>query len=221
VSHELRTPMTSIKGFIEGILDNVIPQEKHREYLEIVRNEVARLNRLVNNLLDLAKLESGEIKLIYSNFNINELIRRCIIKLENLITEKGLEVMADFDEDTLVSADIDSIERVLINLIHNAVKFTPEGGIIGVNTEIRNDKVIVSVADSGIGIEKEDLDRIWERFYKVDKSRSLDTIGTGLGLSIVRNIINEHGEEIWVESELGKGTTFHFTLKKAENASKS
>ncbi|NMB97685.1 MAG: cell wall metabolism sensor histidine kinase WalK [Clostridiaceae bacterium] len=221
VSHELRTPMTSIKGFIEGILDNVIPHEKHKEYLEIVRNEVARLNRLVNDLLDLAKMESGEVKVVYSNFNINELIRRCIIKLESIITEKGLEVIANFDEDTLVSADIDSIERVLINLMHNAVKFTPEGGIIGVNTEIKSDKVIVSIADSGIGIEKEDLDRIWERFYKVDKSRSLDTIGTGLGLSIVKNIIMEHGEEIWVESEAGKGTTFYFTLKKAGEPHKS
>jgi len=223
VSHELRTPMTSIKGFIEGILDNVIPQEKHKEYLEIVRNEVARLNRLVNDLLDLAKMESGGLQIVYTNFNINELIRRCIIKLESIITEKELEVIANFDEDTLVSADIDAIERVLINLIHNAVKFTPSGGIIGVNTEVDNDgdKVIVSVADSGIGIAKEDLDRIWERFYKVDKSRSLDTVGTGLGLSIVKNIIMEHGEKIWVESEEGKGTTFYFTLKKAKDARKN
>ncbi|HHV97488.1 MAG TPA: cell wall metabolism sensor histidine kinase WalK [Clostridiaceae bacterium] len=223
VSHELRTPMTSIKGFIEGILDDVIPQEKHKEYLEIVRNEIARLNRLVNDLLDLAKMESGELQLVYTNFNINELIRRCIIKLESIITEKGLEVIANFDEDTLVTADIDAIERVLINLIHNAVKFTPSGGIIGVNTEIdnNNDKVIISIADTGIGISKEDLDRIWERFYKVDKSRSLDTLGTGLGLSIVKNIVMEHGEKIWVESEVGKGTTFYFTLKKAKNAYKN
>lgn len=221
VSHELRTPMTSIKGFIEGILDNIIPPEKHKEYLEIVRNEVARLNRLVNDLLDLAKMESGEVKIVYSRFNINELIRRCIIKLESIITEKGLEVMVNFDEDTLVVADIDSIERVLINLIHNAVKFTASGGIIGISTEVKNDVVTVSVADSGIGIEKEDLERIWERFYKADKSRSHDTVGTGLGLSIVRNIINDHGQKIWVESEAGKGTTFYFTLQKAEDSFKS
>ena len=218
VSHELRTPMTSIKGFIEGILDDVIPPEKHKDYLDIVRNEIMRLNRLVNDLLDLAKMESGEIHIVFTDFNINELIRRCIIKLESIITEKELEVMANFDEDTLVSADVDSIERVLINLIHNAIKFTPKKGIIGINTVIDNDKVIISIADTGIGMEKEELYRIWERFYKTDKSRSYDALGTGLGLAIVKNIINEHGQKIWVESEKGKGTTFYFTLKRIEDS---
>ena len=221
VSHELRTPMTSIKGFIEGILDDVIPPEKHKAYLEIVRSEIMRLNRLVNDILDLSKMEAGEVHVVFSDFNINELIRRCIIKLENFITEKGLEVMANFDEDTLVSADMDSIERVLINLIHNAVKFTPNGGIIGLKTVIDNDKVIISIADTGIGIEKEELNRIWERFYKADKSRSHDTLGTGLGLAIVKNIINEHGQKIWVESEEDKGTTFYFTLKRIEDSFKN
>jgi len=220
VSHELRTPMTSIKGFIEGILDGTIPMEKQKDYLNIVRDEVMRLNRLVNDLLDLAKMESGEIHLMFSNFNINELIRRCIIKLEHLITEKELEVTVNFDEETFVSADLDAIERVLINLIHNAVKFTPNKGIIGINTIIDADRLIISVADTGIGIDKEELNMIWDRFYKTDKSRSRDKLGTGLGLAIVKNIINEHGQEIWVESEPGKGTTFHFTLKRADESLK-
>ncbi|NSW90985.1 MAG: HAMP domain-containing protein [Firmicutes bacterium] len=216
VSHELRTPMTSIRGFIEGILDGTIPHEKQKEYLGIVRDEVVRLNRLVNDLLDLARMEAGEIRIVLTDFNINELIRRCIIKLESIITEKNLEVMANFEEeDVFVNADMDAIERVLLNLIHNAVKFTPEGGIIVLSTSTaQKDKVLVCVADNGIGIEKDELDMIWERFYKSDKSRSQDKSGTGLGLAIVKNLINEHGQDIWVESEVGKGTTFYFTLKR-------
>jgi len=217
VSHELRTPMTSISGFIEGILDGTIPPEKQKDYLEIVKEEVMRLNRLVNELLDLARMEAGEIHIVANDFNINELIRRCIIKLENLITEKNLEIVANFEgEDTFVNADIDAIERVILNLIHNAVKFTLEEGIICLSTLAQKDKVLISVADNGIGMEKEELNMIWDRFYKSDKSRSRDKLGTGLGLAIVKNLINEHGQDIWAESEAGRGTTFFFTLKKAD-----
>ncbi len=216
VSHELRTPMTSIRGFIEGILDGTIPPEKHREYLTIVRDEVNRLNRLVNNLLDLARMEAGELKLNLRNFSINELIRRCIIKLENMILEKELNIEAEFDEEEiLVRADPDAIERVLINLLHNAIKFTPPKGLITVSTEKQKDRVLISVKDTGIGIDPADLELIWERFYKTDRSRSRDKSGTGLGLSIVRNIILEHKSEIKVESEPGKGTKFSFYLPAA------
>lgn len=218
VSHELRTPMTSIRGFIEGILDGTIPEEKHREYLTIVRDEAVRLNRLVNDLLDLAKMESGEIHINMIDFNINELIRRAVIKLESIISEKDLEVIVNFEEnDVFVKGDSDAIERVLINLIHNAVKFTEPGGMIVIETAMykkEKDKVVVSVADNGIGMDKSELDMIWERFYKSDKSRSQDKLGVGLGLAIVKNIINEHGQKIWVESEPGKGSTFYFTLNR-------
>jgi signal transduction histidine kinase len=217
VSHELRTPMTSISGFIEGILDGTIPPEKQKDYLEIVKEEVMRLNRLVNELLDLARMEAGEIHIVTKDFNINELIRRCIIKLESLIMEKNLEIVANFEEeDVFVRADIDAIERVILNLIHNAVKFTPEEGIICLSTSIYKDNVLISVADNGIGMEKEELDMIWDRFYKSDKSRSRDKLGTGLGLAIVKNLINEHGQDVWAESEAGRGTTFYFTLKRAD-----
>jgi signal transduction histidine kinase len=217
VSHELRTPMTSISGFIEGILDGTIPPEKQKDYLEIVKEEVMRLNRLVNELLDLARMEAREIHIVTKDFNINELIRRCIIKLESLIMEKNLEIVANFEEeDVFVRADIDAIERVILNLIHNAVKFTPETGIICLSTSIQKDNVLISVADNGIGMEKEELDMIWDRFYKSDKSRSRDKLGTGLGLAIVKNLINEHGQDIWAESEAGRGTTFYFTLKRAD-----
>lgn len=218
VSHELRTPMTSIRGFIEGILDGTIPSENHRHYLSIVRDETNRLNRLVNDLLDLAKMESGEMELNVTDFNINELVRQCVIKLETLLIEKGLTVDADFEEDSiLVTADRDAIERVLYNLIHNAIKFTPEGGNIKLTTRKQKGVVNVTVKDNGIGIDVDQIDMIWDRFYKTDKSRSRDKTGTGLGLAIVRNIINEHGQKIWINSKVGEGTAFCFTLQEAVN----
>lgn len=220
VSHELRTPMTSIRGFIEGILDGTVPPEKHDYYLTIVRDETNRLNRLVNDLLDLAKMEAGEVTLKFRNFDINELIRICIIKLESLIVKKDIQVEANFEEEEMfVNADSDAIERVVYNLVHNAIKFTPENGKIAVTTYAQKDKVLVSVEDSGIGISSDEIDLIWDRFYKSDKSRSKDKTGTGLGLAIVKNIINEHKQNIWVESEPGKGTKFTFTLDKARDKS--
>jgi len=216
VSHELRTPMTSIRGFIEGILDGTIPPEKHEHYLTIVRDETNRLNRLVTDLLDLAKMESGEMKLNITDFDINELIRKCVIKLETLILEKDLAVDAVFEEeDLMVSADPDAIERVVYNLMHNAIKFTPAGGKISVTTRSIKDAAEITIRDTGIGIEESELGMIWDRFYKSDKSRSRDKTGTGLGLAIVRNIINEHGQRISVRSRLGEGTAFTFTLAKA------
>lgn len=220
VSHELRTPMTSIRGFIEGILDGTIPPENHQRYLSIVRDETNRLNRLVNDLLDLAKMESGEVELKFTDFNINELIRKCVIKLETFLIEKELTVDADFEEDSImVSADMDAIDRVLYNLIHNAIKFTPEGGNIKLITRKQKGVVRVTVQDNGIGIDEDEIDLIWDRFYKTDKSRSRDKTGTGLGLAIVRNIINEHGQKIWIESKVGEGTAFTFTLQEAHSKS--
>lgn len=219
VSHELRTPMTSIRGFIEGILDGTIPPERQSHYLTIVKDETIRLNRLVNDLLDLAKMEAGELKLSIMPVDINELLRKCVINLETLLLEKNLSVDADFEEeDLLVRADADAIERVVINLMHNAIKFTPPGGNIKLMTAAQKDNVEVTVKDNGIGIDQEELDMIWDRFYKSDKSRSKDKAGTGLGLAIVRNIINEHGQKVWVESKPGEGTAFTFTLERAYDA---
>ncbi len=216
VSHELRTPMTSIKGFIEGILDRTIPEEKHGYYLSIVNEEADRLNRLVNDLLDLARMESGELKLVYSVFNINELIRRCIIKLEAMFIKKQISVEAIFEEDAIfANADMDAIERVILNLLHNALKFTPDNGKVKITTSNLKNKVTVSIEDNGTGIRPEEISMIWERFYKTDKSRGLDKGGTGLGLAIIKNIINEHKQEITVKSEYGKGSIFTFTIDKA------
>ncbi len=216
VSHELRTPMTSIRGFIEGILDGTIPPERQNYYLTIVRDETNRLNRLVNDLLDLAKMEAGELKLNFMPIDVNELMRKCVIKLETLLLEKDLTVDADFEEDDLlVRADADAIERVVYNLMHNAIKFTPAGGNIKLATRVQKDKVEITVKDNGVGIEPEELDMIWDRFYKSDKSRGRDKTGTGLGLAIVKNIMNEHGQKIRVESKPGEGTAFIFTLERA------
>ncbi|MEN8905874.1 MAG: ATP-binding protein [Clostridiales bacterium] len=218
VSHELRTPVTSIKGFIEGILDGTITKDRQDEYLLIVKEETIRLTRLVNNLLNLAKIESGSIEIKPVNFDVNEMIRRIIIKFENLIVEKDITINANFEEEYVyVKADKDSIEQVITNLLHNAIKFTDMNGKITINTELKRNKVYVTIEDNGIGIEKRELDRIWERFYKTDKSRSTDKKGAGLGLSIVKNILNENKGKIWVESESNKGTKFTFTLVKASS----
>jgi signal transduction histidine kinase len=218
VSHELRTPLTSINGFIEGVLDGTIVPEKQSYYLSIAKEETLRLSRLISDLLDLARMESGEAKIELSNFEINELIRRCIIKLEKSILEKEIEVEALFgEEETFVNADADAIERVIINLLHNAVKFSKKKGRIRVITETGKERVTVSVEDEGEGIKPEEVSLIWERFYKSDKSRSNDRSGTGLGLAISRNLINEHNQTIWVESEYGKGSRFSFTLERTKN----
>lgn len=217
VSHELRTPMTSIIGFVEGIMDGTIPKDKQNHYLTIVKDETTRLTKLVNDLLDLARIESGEVPINPRVFDISELIRRNIIKFENQINNKNLDLEINLEkEHHAVIADPDGIERVLTNLLDNAIKFTPEGGTIYVRTSAGDDKVNVTIEDTGIGIDKEDLPYIWERFFKTDKSRSKDKIGTGLGLAIIKNIIKKHQQNIWVESEQNKGSKFTFTLENYE-----
>lgn len=216
VSHELRTPITTIKGYIDGILDGIIPPEKQEYYLAIVRDEVRRMQKMVNDLLDLARMQAGEVLLSMTDFDINELVRRCVISLQQMLIEKELEFKADFETERLfVHADMDSIQRVLINLIHNAIKFTPPKGEIRVRTYTEKEKATIVVEDTGSGIPKEELPNIFERFYKTDKSRSTDRSGVGLGLYIARNIIVSHNETIRAESEEGKGSRFIFTLRRA------
>ncbi len=216
VSHELRTPMTTISGFIEGILDDTIPQDKQKDYLNIVLDEVRRLSRLVNNLLDLAKMEAGQHNLVIQDFDINELLRTTIIKFENRITKKDIHIIASFEnEKCLVKGDVDSIQRVVTNLLDNAIKFSEQHQEINASVKLKGKKAYISIRNNGIGIPKENLRYIWDRFYKTDKSRGEDKKGTGLGLAIVKNIINQHEQDIWVESEVDKYTQFTFTLNKA------
>ncbi len=217
VSHELRTPMTTISGFVEGILDGTIPEESHRKYLEIVLSESKRLSRLVTSLLQISRLEGGENKVNKTVFDINELVCQALVKFEMMITEKNIDVSLDIAEEKLnVLADRDSITQVLINLINNAVKFTPDGGKIKLSTRPGGEKVYVSVENTGHGIEKDKLDYIWGRFYKTDTSRSADRSGVGLGLYIVKRIISMHGETITAESVVDEYTRFTFTLAAKE-----
>ncbi len=220
VSHDLRTPMTTITGFVGGMLDGTIPPEKHEQYLTIVLDETKRLSRLVTDLLDISKMEQGSFSLEIRELDINELLRLTLIKLEKRITEKNIHLTMNFQsENQRVLADKDSIQRVLTNLLDNAIKFTEEGGFIDVRTGLTDRyKVFVSIQNSGAGIDGEDLKHIFDRFYKSDKSRSQDKNGTGLGLFIVKNIIKSHGETVWAESEPDSYTRFNFTLTPAPTA---
>ncbi|MBR5279472.1 MAG: HAMP domain-containing histidine kinase [Clostridia bacterium] len=217
VSHELRTPMTSIGGFIDAILEGVVPPEKQEKYLTIVRNEITRMNTLVNDLLDVARLQSGHTKLDFKREDVNQIATDCISKLEPLIREKGLNTALDFQsQEAYAWVDVPSVTRVFINLIQNAVKFTNLGGTITVRTCAVRGGVQVTVEDTGQGISEEDQKMIFERFYKVDQSRGLDKKGTGLGLSLVKNIMKAHGGSIRVESQLGVGSKFIFTIPTQE-----
>lgn len=214
VSHELRTPLTLIKGYVKGLMDVELPEDRRVEYLDIINKETERLTELINNLLDLSKMESGKNILNMEKFDINELIRRNIINYSNKLEEKDINVEANFKCDpTFVMADKESISQVISNLVDNAIKFMNNGGNLYIETEIKEDKAIISIKDTGIGILEDDLNNIWQRFYKGDKSRSRQVRGTGLGLSIVKEIIKSHNEQIWVDSKVGKGTAFYFTLK--------
>ena len=219
ISHDLRTPMTTITGFVQGILDGTISPEKQNQYLSIVLDETKRLSRLVTDLLDISKLEQGSFPLEMREFDMNETIRLTIIKLEKRLEEKNIGLTVNFQSDSLrVIADKDSIQRVLTNLMDNALKFTDDGGFIDISTGLTDQsKAFISIQNSGIGIEEQDLKHIFDRFYKSDKSRSLDKNGTGLGLYIVKNIIKSHGETIWVESTPNEFTRFNFTLMPAKN----
>jgi len=211
VSHELRSPLTSIRGFIEGILDRTIPDEKRDFYLNLVREEVIKLNNLINQLLELSRLEWGKINLNLSTFKIYSVIAEELIKFEKRIEEKKIEVFLEVNENLMVKADRDLISRVVHNLLDNAIKYNKVGGKIYIYSEVENGKAYITIQDTGIGIPEKLQKLIWERFYKVDESRSLEK-GVGLGLSIVKEIIKLHKQNIWVESEEGVGTKFTFTL---------
>lgn len=220
ISHELRTPMTSISGFVEGILDGTIPEDKQREYLEIVLEESTRLARLTNEMFEMTKMTSPEYKLSVRRFDITEAIRLCIISAEQKFENKNLELDVWFEQDVInVLADLDAIKRVIINLLDNAIKFSFNGTTVGIRAYERNRRINVEITNYGIGINEKDLPHIFDRFYKTDKSRGRDKAGAGLGLSFVKNILNLHSQQITVTStaagEEKMKTTFTFTLEKA------
>ncbi len=213
VSHELRTPMTSISGFVEGILDGTIPKEESEKYLGIVLSESKRLSRLVNDLLNISRIESRKIEIHKSVFNITEITKQVLLKFETDITKKDVNVYFESDSEEInVYADVDYVTQILINLIHNAVKFTPLNGNIRIRLEIESEKCMVHIENDGEGIDKDKLGLIWERFYKTDVSRSSDKSGVGLGLYIVKKLIDAQDESIFVSSEPQKNTIFTFSL---------
>lgn len=213
VSHELRSPITSMKGFIAGMLDGVIPKDKENYYLKLVYDEINRLSRLVNDLLDISSMEVGKFKLTIIEIDINSLIKRCLLNIESKVREKGIHVNASLENEHLfVYADSDRIMQVLTNLLDNAIKYGGDNGIINVSTRIKGPKVHVSVYNKGLNMSEEEMAHIWDRFYKSDKSRT-NKESTGLGLPIVRLIMTQHKEDIWVKNER-EGVVFTFTLAK-------
>ncbi len=215
VSHELRTPMTSIGGFIDGILDGTIPKEKSNYYLNIVSGEIRRLSRLVVAMLNMSKIESGSFEMKPHNYDITDQIIHILLTFEQKIEEKNIEIIGLDDlPTTYIVADTDMIYQVIYNIFDNAVKFTNDGGYIKVSLNDLNNKIEVHIKNSGIGIKKEELSKVFERFYKVDKSRSLDAKGAGLGLYIVKMMVEMHSGSIYAKSDDETSAEFVFTLPK-------
>ena len=214
-SHDLRTPMTTIAGFIDGILDGAIPENKQEYYLNIIKNEIKRLSRLVSSLLDISRLQSKDRRFVMKAFNICELVRQTIISFENKLEEKKLDVDFNCDDfDMMALGDKDAINQVIYNLCHNAIKFSYDGGKYRVSINYEDDKIRFTIYNEGVGISKEELPFVFDRFYKSDKSRGLDKTGAGLGLFIAKTIIEGHDGEIGVDSQYEKYCSFYFTLKR-------
>lgn len=213
VSHDFRSPLTSIKGYLEAMLDGTIPPEMHEKYLGIVLNETERLTKLTNSLLTLNNLNVRGVVLEKSIFDLNKIIRDTAASSEVQLRAKKIKLdLVLTGEEMYVDADMGKIQQVLYNLLDNAIKFSHQNGKIKIETTVKHGKVFVSVKDSGIGIPKESLKLIWDRFYKTDLSRGKDKKGTGLGLSITKEIITAHKEHINVISTEGVGTEFIFSL---------
>lgn len=216
VSHELKTPVTAIKGFTETLLDGALNDEKaSREFVEIIDHEAERLKRLIQDLLDLSRIEAKQVKLRRLPVDISSIAGDAVLKLRGQADNAKISLYVNLpDAPVVAEADRDLIEQVLVNLVDNAVKYTPAGGRVDVEVAEKGRDVVVWVRDTGIGIPPDDIDRVFERFYRVDKARSRAQGGTGLGLSIVKHIVDIHGGTVGVNSRPGKGSEFFFTLPK-------
>ena len=214
VSHDFRSPLTSIRGYTEAMLDGTIPPEMQEKYLKIILFETNRLSKLTGTLLELNHFENNGLPLEVSTFDINQTIKMTTSVFEQRCKEKRISIELIFSQQALlVDADIDKIEQVIQNLIDNAIKFSHNNSSITISIVESSGKAFISVKDYGIGIPKESIPKIWDRFYKTDLSRGKDKTGTGLGLPIIKEILNAHGENINVISTEGVGTEFTFTLK--------
>ena len=218
VSHDFRSPLTSIKGYVEAILDGTIPYDMQDKYLKIVLNETKRLTKLTSGILDLKNFDSNSLILKKKIFDINEMIVNTADIFEGTANQRKVTISLDISDKPLkVYADPDKIKQVIYNLVDNAIKFSPENTTVFITSLIQNnDKVKISVKDKGIGIPNSQQKYIWDRFYKADASRGKDKTGTGLGLSIVKEIIKAHEEHIELVSTEGNGCDFTFTLTYAD-----
>ena len=215
VSHELRSPITSIKGFAEGMADGVIPAEEQPKYLRLVADESKRLSGLIDDLLALSRLERDDAKPEITTFDINEMLRRAVIRRMNDLEAKAIDISCEFETDPCpVQADSDRIEQVVINLLDNAIKFTPESGKIVLESEVTDGIAKITVRDSGSGVAPEDRNKIFDRFFTADRAHTAGK-GTGLGLSICKRIMDMHGQSIRL-LDTEEGAAFQFTLKTAE-----
>ena len=217
VSHEFKTPMTTISGFVDGMLDGTIPQDQQKKYLHIISEEVKRLSRMTMSMLAAAKIQSGELIISPVPFDFSEMASQILLSFEQKITAKNIEVEADLADRLMVMGDRDHVFRAVYNLVDNAVKFINEGGTLRVTAYPAGAFCEFSISNTGDGIAPEDIPHVFDRFYKTDRSRSRDRSGAGLGLYIVKNIINLHGGDISVRSDGGE-TEFSFTLPLAPAA---
>ncbi|TCZ76595.1 two-component sensor histidine kinase [Paenibacillus albiflavus] len=211
VSHEIQSPLTSIRGFARALQENDLTEEERKHYLQIIEMETMRLSKLSDNLMKLTSLESKGQKLEMTSFSLDNQIRTLVLASEPQWSDKDLELELDLQK-IMITADEDMLSQVWVNLIHNAIKFTPESGSIAISMKQVGDLAVVSIEDTGIGIDQEHLPRLFERFFKADASRNRALGGNGLGLSIVQKIITLHQGSIGVQSERGHGTKFDIKL---------
>ena len=219
VSHELKTPIFAVQGFIHTLIDGAMNDEKVKvKFLKKAMKNADRLSNLVEDLLIITQAESGEMDLKIRKFPVYDMIRDVMETLEYKFEKKGrnidFHILANGNEDVLVLADRERIQQVVTNLVDNAVKYGNADGEVNIHLTSEGEKLFVGVEDNGPGIEPEHLEKIFRRFYRVDKSRSREKGGTGLGLAICKHLIKMHGEQLTVESEVNEGTTFKFSLKK-------
>jgi two-component system phosphate regulon sensor histidine kinase PhoR len=217
VSHEFRTPLTAIQGFAETLLSGALEDPANRRrFVEIIRDHATRLARLTEDLLELSRIEAGELKLEFQPVSVQQLVDSCVETASLKARAKELTLKVNVPEGLpTVRGDANRLQEVLQNLLDNAVQYTPCGGNIEVTAADSADQIVITVSDTGIGIPQAEQSRIFERFYRVDAARSREAGGTGLGLSIARHIVEAHGGRIWVESTVGEGSRFHFSIPAA------
>ncbi len=213
ISHELRTPLTSILAFVETLEDGAIEdEENNRRFLGVIRKNAQRMHRLIDDILELSSIESGSVSIQPKKINLNPLVEEVFTNLSGKAAERAINLKNEVPKETFVYADVVRLEQMLTNLIDNAVKFNSEKGSVSVGFKEREGKSVVSISDTGEGISGEHLQRIFERFYRADRARSREIGGTGLGLAIVKHLARLHGGEVFVESIVGKGSTFFIEL---------